>query len=84
MPEADSLAYRSCNTADDCVYVNNGCCDCVNGGEDIAVNKAKKAEFEARFQCLPSYCTEVGGKCGRGEVTCEEHVCRFRKGEFVH
>jgi hypothetical protein len=84
MPEPETLTYRACNTADDCVYIQNGCCDCVNGGQDIAVAKAHKDAFEAQFECSSRHCTEAAGKCGRGEVTCEEHVCRFRNGQFAH
>lgn len=76
LPEAETREYRSCETDADCEYANNGCCDCSNGGEDIAINRAKKPEFRARFTC-DQPCSTRGPLCGGGRVSCEQHLCTY-------
>lgn len=75
--------YRRCERDDQCVWVNNGCCDCANGGEDIAVRVDKKAAFRALFQCDNLPCTAIGSvpQCGTGEVACQSGLCVFRRQE---
>ena len=80
--------YQYCGSDRDCTVANNGCCDCANGGEDVAINVAQVAEFKARFDCLSQMCTERGAEppCGSGVVTCLNHKCRYvapkAEGEF--
>jgi hypothetical protein len=73
-----TLEYRACTTDTDCVLALNGCCDCANGGEDIAVSREHAAAFKARFSCAVG-CTEMGGNCGQGTVACEDKVCVYRE-----
>ncbi len=73
-----TLDYRACTTDADCVLALNGCCDCANGGEDIAVSRAQYKAFRARFICV-NPCTEMGGDCGHGAVACEDNVCVYRQ-----
>ena len=49
LPVKDITAYQSCAQDSDCVYVQNGCCDCANGGVDTAVNKDRLKEFQALY-----------------------------------
>ncbi len=79
LPQAQTLPYRSCSIDSDCVYVNNGCCDCANGGEDLAVNKTKLADFEALFDCANVACTMIGAvpECGSGTVSCKSGLCEY-------
>jgi hypothetical protein len=70
--------YRACTHDSDCVLALNGCCDCANGGEDIAINREKYKAFRARFSCV-NPCTEMGGDCGHGNVACEDKVCVYRE-----
>ena len=79
-PMAEHLTreYRACSTDGDCVVALNGCCDCANGGQDIAVRRDKAAAFRARFQCSGA-CTEMGGDCGRGTARCEQRLCTYRE-----
>lgn len=77
MDEALTVSYRACSTDADCVLALNGCCDCANGGRDIAVSRAKLAEFKAQFRCTGA-CTERGGTCGKGRIACENKVCMYR------
>src|SRR4051812_11861808 len=69
LPEAETRVYRTCKTDVECVYVTNGCCDCSNGGEDLAVRRDRKIEFRSRFVC-DQPCTVRGPICGQGEVSC--------------
>ena len=78
MEEHFTLDYRACETDDDCVYANNGCCNCANGGASIAVSRAKYREFRDRFICTGP-CTEMGGNCFEGTVACEDKLCVFRQ-----
>lgn len=72
--------YRQCERDDQCVWVNNGCCDCANGGQDIAVRADKKVSFRSHFQCENTPCTAVGAvpACGTGTVACERGLCAYR------
>lgn len=83
--------YLRCQSYSDCVYVNNGCCDCANSGfygndqiriekgKEIAINKNKTADFKARFNCAGVSCTERLGvpPCGDGLVRCINNLCNF-------
>ena len=77
--------YQYCGSDQDCVPVNNGCCDCANGGEDVAVNKERLEAFRARFDCLHVACTERASipPCGTGVVSCISHRCHYHKREDV-
>lgn len=80
MSAAEALAYRGCVTAGDCVYVTNGCCDCVNGGEDMAVNRGLVDAFRGNFSCS-GRCTMIGAlpACGSGAVACEDGLCVYHR-----
>jgi hypothetical protein len=77
MSEGLTRKYRGCSVDSDCVYALNGCCDCANGGEDIAVNREQAAAFQARFQCSGA-CNEMGGDCEQGTARCENRLCTYR------
>jgi len=77
MAEPLTREYRACTIDTDCVLAQNGCCDCANGGEDIAIYRDQVAAFTARFECHG--CTEIGGDCGRGAITCENKLCTYRE-----
>lgn len=70
--------YQSCLGDDECVYAQNGPCDCNNGGESIAVNRSNLREFKALFKSIP--CTKRGGsRCEDGIVKCENNICVLEK-----
>ncbi len=77
MPEAETLKYRTCTTDSDCIYINNGCCDCANGGEDLAINKNQQEEFLNEFDCKGVICTEVYRECGTDEIQCINNICEY-------
>lgn len=76
MEERFTLEYRACEVDTDCVLALNGCCDCANGGRDIAIARDQAAAFNARFACTGA-CTERGGDCGRGTIACEGKLCVY-------
>lgn len=78
MDEHLTLEYRACTTDTDCVLALNGCCDCANGGQDIAVHRDHASAFQARFKCTGG-CTEIGGNCGQGAIACENKLCTYRE-----
>lgn len=70
--------YQYCDGDSDCMIVNNGCCDCNNGGEDVSINKGDLDRFKARMGCSHARCTKKGGRrCGSGVVSCVSHKCRY-------
>lgn len=77
--------YQYCGSDRDCVVANNGCCDCANGGEDVAVNKERLEAFRERFDCLHVQCTMRASvpPCGSGLVSCINHRCKYHKREDV-
>ena len=81
LSDANALKYRSCSQASDCVYTNNGCCDCANGGKDIAVNIKGLADFRANFNCEGVACTMLAmvPACGTGTIACKSALCEYTK-----
>lgn len=71
--------YQYCGADSDCVVANNGCCDCANGGKDVAVNKERLADFQKRFDCLYAKCGDKRADpiCGSGVVSCVMHKCQY-------
>lgn len=72
-------SFQTCTQDSDCVYAQNGCCDCANGGEDIAINKAYLQEFQDSFHCDGVPCTLKGAvpACGSGQVLCSTGRCIY-------
>ena len=72
--------YQYCGSDSDCVYAINGCCDCVNGGQNVAINKNRLADFKAQFSCERVGCTRIAAEqpCGSsGVVSCVHHRCKY-------
>ncbi len=51
----------SCETDEDCVKVDAGCCGCNEGGEAIAIHKNRQSSWEAQLQenCSDVMCPQV-------------------------
>lgn len=79
LPESEYRSYQKCGLDTDCVVVQNGCCDCANGGEDIAINKLYLDKFKARFSCEQIMCTMMAAvpPCGSGLVSCVSNSCHY-------
>ena len=78
MPEAETLKYRTCTTDSDCIYINNGCCDCANGGEELSININQQEEFQDEFDCNDVSCTEIATQqCPDLEVQCVNTICEI-------
>lgn len=71
--------YQYCGQDSDCVIAINGCCDCVNGGIEVAVNKDRVEAFRKRFECLHVKCgmKKADPPCKSGVVSCVSHRCRY-------
>jgi hypothetical protein len=77
---AETVPYRQCTQDTDCIVVQNGCCSCANGGEDIAIHRDRREAFQARFDCTKGvFCTEVGAvvPCGSGQARCVDASCAY-------
>ncbi|MBP9837724.1 MAG: hypothetical protein KBC84_03330, partial [Proteobacteria bacterium] len=71
--------YQYCGVDKDCIVVNNGCCDCANGGVDVAINRERQAAFNERFNCMGVSCGRktIDPICGSGLISCVNHKCVF-------
>ncbi len=71
--------YQYCGDDRDCIPAVNGCCDCANGGKDVAVNKERFEAFRSRFECIDYRCgnREAENECGTGVVSCINHKCKY-------
>lgn len=71
--------FQECSEDAECVYVDNGCCDCANGGKEAAVNVTKVADFKKALDCSDARCTELARipECGTGQIKCNEGLCTF-------
>ena len=77
---SDKLSeFQSCAVDSDCVVAQNGCCDCANGGQDVAVNKDELDDFQSSFNCAAVLCTALGAipPCGSGTTKCDLGKCTF-------
>jgi hypothetical protein len=80
LPASELMPYQRCEVDQDCMWATNGCCDCANGGTEVAIARAQEAAFRARFDCENLPCTTMGRRppCGTGKVACESERCVFR------
>merc|ERR1712071_70587 len=82
LPQAALAVFQECVTDDDCVYANNGSCDCANGGEQVAINKNNQESFVNLFKLLNVPCTEEKSPipCDiGGGIKCERSRCVFHE-----
>jgi len=81
LPTDQLKAFQNCEKDDDCIFANNGCCDCANGGQAVAVNKQKLEEFKKTFDCTNRSCTLIGAipPCNQGKATCENKLCQYKR-----
>ena len=79
MSDSELGHFQYCGEDADCIKANNGCCDCANGGADVAVSKKLLEEFNQQFECLNTACTEMAATppCGSGVISCVNHKCRY-------
>ncbi len=82
-PDEETLSYRYCREDAECVYVNNGCCDCSTVGQEIAVNRQEAERFTKDLDC-PDWFTEHcptdrqrDPPCGSGQSVCQNGICRY-------
>jgi len=77
--EPATHAYRACQADSDCVYVQNGCCDCANGGGALAVRRDQLEAFRANFKCEAADCTAMmrDPGCESGTVSCRAGLCEY-------
>lgn len=71
--------YQYCGKDSDCTIAINGCCDCANGGTEVAVNKERLEVFRKRFDCLYVQCGSepADPPCESGVVSCLNHRCAY-------
>ena len=71
--------YQYCGQDKDCIIAINGCCDCVNGGREVAINKDRLSAFRERFDCLHQACGDKlpDPPCENGVVSCVNHKCNY-------
>jgi len=81
LAETETRAFRACVADSDCVYVQNGCCDCVNGGEATAVHRDRVQAFKAKLDCSHAECTARGAipGCDEGTATCKAGLCDYER-----
>jgi predicted small lipoprotein YifL len=78
LPEAETEAFRACKVDADCTYVNNGCCTCAAGGEDLAIRSDQVNAFRERFVCdQPCDAIAAIPPCGSGTVSCVKQLCTY-------
>lgn len=78
--KSELAVYQDCSIDSDCTISNNGCCDCANGGEDVAIAKTSEEEFKLNFSCENVACTMLGRDppCGSGKAICVSGKCEIR------
>lgn len=76
--EFDLARYQYCGKDSDCVLTVNGCCDCEQGGQQVAVNQQRLEDFRKNFDCLYVSCGEgqPDNRCANAVVSCVDHKCK--------
>jgi len=76
-------SFQQCKSDKDCMFANNGCCDCANGGQEVSIRRDLLGAFNDLFLCNNVICTGKGREppCGTGENRCEKNQCVFRLGQ---
>ena len=77
LPEGQLRQYQACYHASECVRVDNGCCDCANGGDTIAINRKFEKVFRENFDCRRIICPQRPGDCNFSEPACENGYCKL-------
>ncbi|MFH1263457.1 MAG: hypothetical protein V1495_08475 [Pseudomonadota bacterium] len=79
MTDPELKGFQDCTQTSDCVFVNNGCCDCANGGKETAINGSQKSSFDRSFDCTGTSCTLMARipPCGSGTVSCTAGLCTY-------
>lgn len=87
LPKSDLADFQRCDTDTDCVRATNGCCDCANGGEAIAVHRKHEKTLRDFFPCTNVMCTQKAGDCmywipfcnkGNGEKGAKTGLCTLK------
>lgn len=78
LEEFDLARYQYCGKDSDCVLTVNGCCDCEQGGQQVAVNQQRLEDFRKNFECLYVSCGEgqADNRCANAVVSCVDHRCK--------
>ncbi len=86
IPDSNLVQFQSCQSDTNCVFANNGCCDCANGGEEVAVNSNMLEDFESQFDCAGILCTLKGRSpaCGTGTISCQNGLCSYELPDGVN
>jgi len=76
-------SFQACQSDNDCMFVNNGCCDCANGGQETSIRRDLLGKFNDLFLCNNVICTEKGRipPCGTGTTQCQRNLCVFKMGQ---
>ncbi len=79
LSSSELAPFQVCSEDSDCKFVTNGCCDCANGGDEIAINSSQEADFNSMFDCSSTSCTEMARTppCGCGTVSCVGRLCTY-------
>ncbi len=77
LPDAELKQYQACHHTEDCVRVNNGCCDCANNGGTVSIHRKHEKKFRALFDCNKTICTQRAGTCMFREPVCKKGFCEL-------
>jgi hypothetical protein len=72
---ADLAPFQACDDASECIRVDNGCCDCANGGSTVSINRKFEKEFRSLFDCRGVICSQKVGACLYREPQCDGGRC---------
>jgi len=71
-------AWMQCEKDNDCVETKINCCDCYQGGEQVAINRKY---FDTWYSLLNKNCDQEEcldvDNCTEGKISCQNHLCRF-------
>jgi hypothetical protein len=72
--------WKNCSEDSDCVEIHADCCECNNGGTQIAINNQYLEEWKnaIKTKCQDMACATVYN-CKEGKAICENGKCAFKE-----
>ena len=77
LPRESIRQYQECTDTSECIRVDNGCCNCANGGDTVAIHRKFEKEFRDHFNCQEVICPQRAGDCMFREPICRNGLCEL-------
>jgi len=82
LPVTDCENFYACESNEDCVKTQAGCCPCNMGGSSVAINAHCTDEWRAQMDCPPNLVCPAWFNCDSSSPVCAAGECKLAGGGF--